>query len=124
MDENPSSVKVEQKFVSGTFDLIFSSAVADLPIIGGLLDGYLPNRETIIFDFDAGIMSLEVEILPFLPTIDILGENLSWDESLSTLSYNIKGKSSTSQWNILYSDEEVLAAKSSVTGLNVIKKTS
>jgi hypothetical protein len=77
--------------VNGSFELIFSSAVAQLPIVGNILDGYLPNKETIVFDFDAGVMSLTAETLPFLPKVDIIGEGLD-GATQATLSYIIQGK--------------------------------
>jgi hypothetical protein len=116
--------RISQGYVNGTFELIFSSAVAQLPIVGNMLDGYLPNKETIVFDFDAGVMSLTVETLPFLPKIDIIGEGLDWDTQATTLSYIIQGKDKKSQWKILYADESIVAGKSSVTGLNVIRRLS
>jgi hypothetical protein len=116
--------RISQDDVNGTFELIFSSAVAQLPIVGNLLDGYLPNKETIVFDFEAGVMRLTVEILPFLPKIDIIGEGLDWDAQAATLSYRVQGKEKKSQWEIMYADESIVAGKSSVTGLNVIRKIS
>jgi hypothetical protein len=116
----------QQDYVAGTFELIFSSAVAQLPVVGSWLDGYLPNKETIQFDFEQGKMTLNVETLPFLPPLTIVGEDLTWQKeeglSSSTLSYKIQGKDTTSYWKILYADETVVAGKSSVTGLNVIRR--
>jgi hypothetical protein len=115
----------QQDYVAGTFELIFSSAVAQLPVVGSWLDGYLPNKETIQFDFEKGKMTLNVDTLPFLPTLTIVGEDLTWQEdesSSSTLSYKIQGKDKTSYWKILYADETVVVGKSSVTGLNVIRR--
>jgi hypothetical protein len=116
--------RISQDDVNGTFELIFSSAVAQLPIVGNLLDGYLPNKENNVFDFDAGVMSLTVETLPFFPKIDIIGEGLDWDAQAATLSYRVQGKEKKSQWEIMYADESIVAGKSSVTGLNVIRRIS
>jgi len=115
---------VSQKDVSGFFELIFSSAVADLPIIGKWLDGYLPNRETIEFDFESRCMKLKVETLPLLPSIDIIGKDLSWESRTASISYTVEGKSEMSTWRILYVDDEygIVAAKSSVTGWNLIRR--
>mmetsp|Transcript_22366 Transcript_22366/g.26944 ORF Transcript_22366/g.26944 Transcript_22366/m.26944 type:complete len:106 (+) Transcript_22366:1-318(+) len=103
-----------------------------LPLVGNLLNGYMPNREIITFDFakEKQQMSLIVETLPFLPTIDIYGDDLQWDEATSTIEYTVRRKhnnSSTesnkkSTWKILYADQDIVAAKSSVTGLNVIRR--
>lgn len=120
---NENNIPIE--YVHGTFDLIFSSAVANLPIIGTwLFDGYLPNREIISFDlFDKQPqLTLVVETFPFLPPFTIIGNNLLFDPKTSTLSYCIEGKDSTSLWKILYADETIIAAQSSVTGLNLIRR--
>lgn len=112
--------------LDGTFELIFSSAVANLPILGNLCGGYMPNKELITFDLEKKQMSLVVELLPFLPSIDIYGESLALDEDGATLNYVVQGKEQKppSQWKILYSDVsgEIIAARSSVTGLNVIRR--
>lgn len=114
-------LKIEKKNVEGEFELIFSSAVADLPLIGGLVKGYMPNKELITFDFAEKQMSLIVQTLPFVPSIDIFGDNLTWKEE-GALEYTVRGKDSASRWDILYADETICAAKSSVTGFNVIKR--
>jgi len=115
--------EIPKEFISGTFELIFSSSVSNLPLgIGTLLDGYMPNKETIVFDLEAGRMSLSVETLPFLPSIDIVGEKLSWEGSTNTLQYTVQGKDTISEWNIIYADDTVVAGKSSVTGYNVLRR--
>ena len=118
--------KIDRSLVQGTFELIFSSAVAGIPLVGSILDGYMPNREVITFDFDTKKeMSLIVETLPFIPTVDIYGDNLIWDEENATLQYTIRGKEDNkppSRWDILFADEDIVAARSSVTGLNVIRR--
>lgn len=110
--------------LDGQFELVFSSAVANLPLLGNIWGGYMPNREIITFDFRKKEMSLIVELFPFLPTIDIYGDSLALDESNATLEYLIRGKEELppSQWKILYADDNVVAARSSVTGLNVIRR--
>ena len=69
-------------------------------------------------------MSLAVETLPFIPSINIYGDELTWDADGSTLSYRIRSDQPKplSTWRILYADAELVAARSSVTGLNVIKR--
>ena len=115
--------EIPKELINGTFELIFSSSVSNLPLgIGNLLDGYMPNKETIIFDLEAGRMSLSVETLPFLPSIDIVGEKLSWEGSTNTLQYIVQGKDTISEWNIIYADDTVVAGKSSVTGYNVLRR--
>lgn len=114
--------KIEKENVEGEFELIFSSAVADLPFVGVLLKGYMPNKELITFDFAEKQMSLIVQTLPFVPSIDIFGDNLTWKEE-GALEYTVRGKDSASRWDILYADDSICAAKSSVTGFNVIKRT-
>ena len=105
--------------LDGHFELIFASAAARLP----LLDGYMPNREFLAWDFAAGRLDLEIETLPFLPTIKVVGEGLTWDAATQTLSYTV-GKKPPSTWSILFMDDQagVVAARSSVTGLNLIRR--
>lgn len=122
-EHTSTSTPIPRALVEGTYELIYSSAVANLPLgLGSILDGYLPNKEIINFDLKGGLLSLRVETLPFLPSIDIEGENLTYDDATSNLVYTVKGKNKSSAWTVLYADETLLAAKSSVTGLNVIKK--
>jgi len=120
--------RIDVKSVSGEFELIFSSAVAKLPLLGSWFNGYMPNRETITFDTERKQMSLIVELLPFLPKINIYGDELTWDEKAGVLEYTVKrGKEENpapSRWTVLYADDEVVAARSSVTGLNVIRRTN
>ena len=101
------------------WELIFSSAAAKLP----LLDGYMPNREVLTWDLERSRLELEIETLPLLPKIRVVGEDLAWDEPAQTLTYSVKQKP-PSFWRILFFDAAagVLAAKSSVTGLNVIRR--
>lgn len=118
LEESP----IEIGQVGGTFELVFSSSVAGLPLLGSLLNGYMPNKEIIVFDLEAGRMSLSVETFPFVPTIEIVGNDLVWNASTSTLEYTIEGKDTSSEWTILYSDERLLVGKSSVTGYNVLRR--
>eukprot|EP01083_Nonionella_stella_P116114 344793_1 len=78
--------------LDGTFELIFSSAIANLPILGNLCGGYMPNKEIITFDLEKKEMSLVVELLPFLPSIDIFGESLTLNKDGATLEYVVQGK--------------------------------
>ena len=105
----------------GRWELVWSSAATKLP----LLNGYMPNRELLSWDLQAAQLRLEIETLPFLPKISIVGEGLAFDEAAQTLTYAIKDKP-PSQWRLLYVDRAagVMAARSSVTGLNVIKRVS
>mmetsp|Transcript_122349 Transcript_122349/g.307681 ORF Transcript_122349/g.307681 Transcript_122349/m.307681 type:complete len:177 (-) Transcript_122349:122-652(-) len=105
--------------VEGTHELVFSSALAGVP----LLEGYMPTREVMSFSFGTGgLMQLEVETLPFLPSIQIVGEDCTFNDHTATISYRIRGKSETSTWRVVYADGEVLAAVSSVTGLNIARR--
>ncbi len=112
--------------VDGKFELIFSSAVANIPLIGNILGGYMPNREIITFDLKNKEMSLVVELLPFLPSIDVYGDSLVLNDENATLEYTVRGKEGKppSQWKILFADDNIVAARSSVTGLNVIRRIS
>lgn len=104
-----------------TWELVFSSAAAKLP----LLDGYMPNEERLTWDLEAQRLELEIETLPlaFVPKIRIVGEGLRWDEAAQTLTYTV-GSKPPSEWRVLWLDRAngVLAARSSVTGLNVIRR--
>ena len=106
----------------GRFELVFSSGVANLPLVGRILNGYLPNNEIVEFNPEEGFMTLDVETLPFLPTISIKGNELQWNQESAVLSYVIEGKDKRSEWKVLYAEDSMVAAKSSVTGLNIIKR--
>jgi len=107
--------------VQGRYELIFSGWLANVPI----LDGYMPTRETLEFSFgSSGEMNLEVETLPFLPSIKIVGEDCALDAAAGRVSYTIRGKSERSTWTILFVDDDILAARSSVTGLNIARRLS
>ena len=107
--------------LGGLWELVFSSAAAKLPLI----DGYMPNKEELRFDLAAQRMELAIETLPLLPRMNVVGEDLSWDEQAQTLTY-VVGKKPPSQWRVLFVDRDqgVIAARSSVTGLNVIHRVS
>merc|ERR1711920_1214944 len=100
-------------------ELVFSSAIAWVPFVGG----YMPNREIIHFRFEgARQMELLVDTLPFVPRMSIIGEDCAYDSATATISYRVRGKTASSTWRVLYADGEVLAAVSSVTGLNVARR--
>lgn len=105
------------------WELVFASAVADLPLVGGLLNGYLPNRETLRWDLAGERLDLEIELLPLAPCVQVEGSGLRWDSEAQTLTYAVKERP-PSTWTVLYADPDagVLAARSSVTGLNIIKR--
>ena len=123
-NNNPFNNSVDENVIGGKFELIFSSAVANLPILGSVFGGYMPNKEIITFDLEEKQMSLIVELLPFLPTIDIFGDSLQFNKETGIIEYTIRGKEEQppSKWHILYADNNVVAARSSVTGLNVIRR--
>lgn len=123
-NNNPFNNSVDENVIGGKFELIFSSAVANLPVLGSVFGGYMPNKEIITFDLEEKQMSLIVELLPFLPTIDIFGDSLQFNKETGIIEYTIRGKEEQppSKWDILYADNNVVAARSSVTGLNVIRR--
>eukprot|EP00929_Paragymnodinium_shiwhaense_P100940 TRINITY_DN63645_c0_g1_i1.p1 TRINITY_DN63645_c0_g1~~TRINITY_DN63645_c0_g1_i1.p1 ORF type:complete len:239 (+),score=21.15 TRINITY_DN63645_c0_g1_i1:57-773(+) len=109
----------ESSLVEGRYELVFSSALLGVPFI----DGFMPTKEILEFSFaPARRMSIRVETLPFLPSIDIVGDDCAFDPASRTISYRIRGKAETSRWSVIYVDEDVLAARSSVTGLNIAKR--
>ena len=105
--------------LSGRWELVFSTAAAKLPLI----DGYMPNREVLEWDLAARRLKLEIETLPLLPKVRVVGEELTFDAASQTLTYSVKQKP-PSQWRVLHVDRAngLLAARSSVTGLNLIRK--
>ena len=105
--------------VAGEWELIFTSAAAKLPFI----DGYMPNRETLRWDLAAGRLQLEIETFGPLPPIRMVGEALTFDEGAQVLRY-VVGEKPPSEWRIFFLDRAsgVIAAESSVTGLNVIRR--
>ena len=108
---------------AAAWELVWSSAVAGLPIVGGLLRGYFPTRETLRWDIAAARLDLEVETIPFVPAIKIEGTGLVWDAQEATLTYSVNEKPK-STWTLLLADVDagVIAARSSVTGLNIIRR--
>ena len=57
----------------GTWELVWNDKLAKVPVI----NGYMPNRETLVWDLDGRALDLRVETLPFLPEVKIRGENLT-----------------------------------------------
>ena len=106
------------------WELVFSSSVADLPLLGGLLGGYFPIRETLRWDLGRAALDLEIELLPFAPCLKVEGTDLTWDEAKGQLSYRVNEKP-PSTWTLVFVDEAagVIAARSSVTGLNIIQRS-
>ena len=100
---------------AGTWELIWNDKLAKVPVV----NGYMPNRETLVWDLDAGVLDLRVETLPFLPEIKIRGENLTYEDGM--LTYNV-GDKTPSTWDVFHADGEVVCAVSSATGLNVIRR--
>ena len=107
--------------LGGEWELVFSTAAAKF---APFINGYMPNREIIEWNLREQRLDLEIETLPFLPSITVVGNGLEWDESLQTLTYTVGNKPAPSQWEILFydSDAGVAAARSSVTGMNIIKR--
>jgi len=117
LEEAPRPAK--QAVVEGTYELVFTSALAGVPF----LDGFMPTREILTFDFEQKReMSLVVETLPFLPPVTVIGEKCSFDEAAGLIKYTVKGKDKESVWRVIYADEDVLAARSNVTGLNIARR--
>ena len=99
----------------GTWELVWNDKLAKVPVV----NGYMPNRETLVWDLAEGVLDLRVETLPFLPEIKIRGENLTYDEGV--LTYTV-GDKSPSTWDVFHADGDVVCAISSATGVNVISK--
>ena len=99
----------------GAWELVWNDKLAKVPVV----NGYMPNRETLVWDLDAGVLDLRVETLPFLPEIKIRGENLTYEDGV--LNYNV-GDKPPSTWDVFHAADGVVCAESSATGLNVIRR--
>jgi len=106
--------------LQGSWEFVFSSAIADVPLIGkNLFQGYfVPMLEIIHFDFPQQTMGMEVQFLPVrnFPTYTLKASNLKFDAEKAEVSYQMDAKkkeqdvTSSSIWKILYADGHVLAA--------------
>ena len=113
--------------LQGSFEFVFSEAIADLPLVGkNLFKGYYhPMREIVHFDIPNQTMGMEVQFLPIpnFPTFTLWARDLKWDPEKAQLSYQMDGKDNTSVWKILYADGHVLVAECSVhLGLVVLRR--
>ena len=99
----------------GVWELVWNDKLAKVPVV----NGYMPNRETLVWDLDGRALDLRVETLPFLPEIKIRGENLTYEDGV--LTYTIGGKA-PSTWDVFHADGDVVCAVSSATGGNVIRR--
>ena len=62
----------------GTWELVWNDKLAKVPVI----NGYMPNRETLVWDLDGRALDLRFETLPFLPEVKIRGENLTYEDGV------------------------------------------
>ena len=99
----------------GVWELVWNDKLAKVPVV----NGYMPNRETLTWDLDAGVLDLSVETLPFLPEVKIRGENLVYADGV--LNYTV-GDKPPSTWDVFHAEDGVVCAESSATGLNVIRR--
>ncbi|KAL3937885.1 MAG: hypothetical protein SGBAC_007099 [Bacillariaceae sp.] len=116
-----------QKDLQGSFEFVFSSAIAEIPLVGkNLFHGYyLPMREIIHFDFPHQTMGMEVKFLPLpsFPTFTLRAHDLAWDPEEAEVTYQFDGKENISVWKILYADGHLLVANCSVhLGLVVLRR--
>ena len=56
---------IPKAMLDGSFELVYSSAVANFPIIGTWFDGYLPNKEIINFDLEMESSNFLLRHFPF-----------------------------------------------------------
>ena len=96
--------------------MVWNDKLAKVPVI----NGYMLNRETLVWDLDGRVLDLRVETLPLLPEIKIRGENLTYADGV--LSYNVGGDKPPSTWDVFHAADGVVCAESSATGLNVIRR--
>ena len=99
----------------GTWELVWNDKLAKVPVV----NGYMPNRETLVWDLDGRALDLRVETLPFLPEVKIRGENLMYSDGV--LRYTV-GDKPPSTWDVFHADGDVVCAVSSTTGVNVIRR--
>ena len=99
----------------GTWELVWNDKLAKVPVV----NGYMPNRETLVWDLEAGVLDLRVETLPLLPEVKIRGENLTYEDGV--LTYEV-GDKPPSTWDVFHAADGVVCAESSATGLNVIRR--
>ena len=99
----------------GTWELVWNDKLAKVPVI----NGYMPNRETLVWDLDGRALDLRLETLPLLPEVNIRGENLTYEDGV--LTYNV-GDKPPSTWDVFHAEDGVVCAESSATGLNVIRR--
>ena len=99
----------------GVWELVWNDKLAKVPVV----NGYMPNRETLVWDLDGRALDLRVETLPFLPEIKIRGENLTYSDGV--LKYTV-GDKPPSTWDVFHAADGVVCAESSATGLNVIRR--
>ena len=95
--------------------MVWNDKLAKVPVI----NGYMPNRETLVWDLDGRALDLRVETLPFLPEVKIRGENLVYADGV--LKYTV-GNKAPSTWDVFHAADGVVCAESSATGLNVIRR--
>ena len=100
----------------GTWELVWNDKLAKVPVI----NGYMPNRETLVWDLDGRALDLRFETLPFLPEVKIRGENLVYADD-GVLTYTV-GDKAPSTWDVFHAADGVVCAESSATGLNVIRR--
>ena len=108
-------IRDRRESFGGVWELVWNDKLAKVPVV----NGYMPNRETLAWDLDAGVLDLRVETLPFLPEIKIRGENLSYENGI--LNYTV-GDKPPSTWDVFHAADGVVCAESSATGLNVIRR--
>ena len=81
----------------------------------------MPTSERLVWDLEAGRLAISVATLPFLPAIEIRGEGLTYADAV--LTYTVGGKA-PSTWEVFHADGDVVAAVSSATGINIIRRVS
>ena len=96
--------------------MVWNDKLAKVPVI----NGYMPNRETLVWDLDGRALDLRLETLPLLPEIKIRGENLVYADD-GVLNYTV-GDKPPSTWDVFHAADGVVCAESSATGLNVIRR--
>eukprot|EP00232_Nephroselmis_pyriformis_P022554 CAMPEP_0182855724 /NCGR_PEP_ID=MMETSP0034_2-20130328/2017_1 /TAXON_ID=156128 /ORGANISM="Nephroselmis pyriformis, Strain CCMP717" /LENGTH=203 /DNA_ID=CAMNT_0024986729 /DNA_START=1 /DNA_END=612 /DNA_ORIENTATION=- len=117
---------VDKSLIEGKWELVFSSSIGKVPLV----KGYMPVQEIITFEglgAENGFIRLDTDVLFGLTMSMYPGDVFNWDAERAELEFNFRKReggepSALKSWAFFYGDGEVLAARSSGTGLNVLRR--
>mmetsp|Transcript_37795 Transcript_37795/g.52483 ORF Transcript_37795/g.52483 Transcript_37795/m.52483 type:complete len:209 (+) Transcript_37795:132-758(+) len=125
LEEMHNEVIVPFEF-NGRWELVFSSSIANVPF----LNGFMPVKEIVTFskvNEPGGFIRLDTDVLGIMSFSRLPGDVLEWDGAKEKLSFNLRSKdgeapSSVKSWTFFHAEGDVLAARSSGTGLNLLRR--